>query len=476
MKKGIDLSNLPSNWHVAELGNHLERIANGLTVTQNSEPPGLPVSRIETISDGTINFDRVRYVQGLDREKQKQFLLRQGDILFSHINSDLHLGKTAVYSSTHPLLHGMNLLLLRTRKETLHPYYLHYLLNYYRREGKFIEIAQHAVNQSSLNQKKIVSLPIPVAPPDQQQHIVAEIEKQFSRLDEAVANLKRVKANLKRYKAAVLKAAVEGKLTEDWRKQHPDVEPASKLLERILAERRAKWSGRGKYKEPIELDTSALPKLPDSWAWVPWESVLSPNEGAFKRGPFGSALTKSIFVSQGYKIYEQYCPINDDCSFGRYYIKPEKFEELRDFEVKPGDFLISCSGVTLGRITKVPRSSEKGIINQALLRVRLNGAVIQDAYFLYLFRSPVFQKRITDASTGTAIPNVKGVKELKAIPISLPPLVEQPHIVAEVDRRLSVIDELEAAVEANLTRADRLRQSILAHAFSGNLACSEGVA
>ena len=70
--------------------------------------------------------------------------------------------------------------------------------------------------------------------------IVAEIEKQFSRLDEAVANLKRVKANLKRYKASVLKAAVEGKLTEDWRKQHPDVEPASKLLERILAERREK--------------------------------------------------------------------------------------------------------------------------------------------------------------------------------------------------------------------------------------------
>ena len=77
-------------------------------------------------------------------------------------------------------------------------------------------------------------------------HIVAEIEKQFSRLDEAVTNLKRVKANLKRYKAAVLKAAVEGKLTEEWRKAHPDVEPASELLKRILAERRAKWNGKGK--------------------------------------------------------------------------------------------------------------------------------------------------------------------------------------------------------------------------------------
>ena len=98
--------------------------------------------------------------------------------------------------------------------------------------------------------------PIPVAPPDQQDRIVAEIEKQFSRLDEAVASLKRVKANLKRYKAAVLKAAVEGKLTEEWRKQNPDVEPASKLLERILAERRTKWEEaelakmKAKGKEP----------------------------------------------------------------------------------------------------------------------------------------------------------------------------------------------------------------------------------
>ena len=88
--------------------------------------------------------------------------------------------------------------------------------------------------------KDIRAFGIEAPPFDEQQRIVAEIEKQFSRLDEGVANLKRVKANLKRYKAAVLKAAVEGKLTADWRRQHPAVEPASKLLERILTERREK--------------------------------------------------------------------------------------------------------------------------------------------------------------------------------------------------------------------------------------------
>ncbi|MDX8400064.1 MAG: restriction endonuclease subunit S, partial [Gallionellaceae bacterium] len=95
--------------------------------------------------------------------------------------------------------------------------------------------------QPNISQGILRSMPVPVAPIDQQKQIVEEIEKQFSRLDKTVADLKRVKANLKRYKASVVQAAVTGKLTEAWRKQHHDVEPASKLLERILTERRQKW-------------------------------------------------------------------------------------------------------------------------------------------------------------------------------------------------------------------------------------------
>jgi type I restriction enzyme S subunit len=118
----------------------------------------------------------------------------------------------------------------------------------------------------------------------------------------------------------------------------------------------------------------------------------------------------------------------------------------------------------------VPEHFERGIINQALLRVRVNESVINDRYFLHLFRSALFQKAIFDNSTGSAIPNVKGVKDLKAMAIPLPPLAEQSRIVAEVERRLSVVEELEALVSANLQRAGRLRQSILQKAFTGQLA------
>jgi type I restriction enzyme S subunit len=218
-----------------------------------------------------------------------------------------------------------------------------------------------------------------------------------------------------------------------------------------------------------------LPIIPNSWTWVTWESVLAREDGAFKRGPFGSALTKAIFVEKGLKIYEQYCPINDDCSFGRYFITQEKFDELQAFEVKAGDYLISCSGVTLGRITRVPEQFDRGIINQALLRVRIEDSVIDHRYFIHLFRSALFQKAIADNSTGSAIPNVKGVRELKAMLIPLPPLAEQTRIVAEVERRLSVVDRLESVVTANLQRATRLRQSILQQAFTGRPPAAPGL-
>ena len=113
---------------------------------------------------------------------------------------------------------------------------------------------------------------MPLAPLNEQKRIVAEIEKQFSRLDEAVDNLKRVKANLKRYKASVLKAAVEGKLTEEWRKANPDVEPAGKLLERILAERRKKWEET----ELAKMYTKGLP-APKKGLWFVYVILCDDN-------------------------------------------------------------------------------------------------------------------------------------------------------------------------------------------------------
>jgi type I restriction enzyme S subunit len=307
-------------------------------------------------------------------------------------------------------------------------------------------------------------------------------------VDTLKTRLDAIPSILKRFRQSTLAAATSGKLTEQWREENKSqLVASSELITSIRLKRRQFWeqaqldkfdkkgkrpkgdSWKDKYVETELPDVSSLPELPSSWGWVAWEDILAFNDVPFKRGPFGSSLKKSMFVEEGYKVYEQYCPINDDCSFARYFITPEKFSELEAFSVKARDFLISCSGVTLGRITQVPDDFDVGVINQALLRVRLNQSVYNDQFFIRLFRSQYFQKQIFDNATGSAIPNVKGVKELKAIPVPLLDSLEQTEIVRRVEELFAFADQVEQRVNDAQARVNHLTQSILAKAFRGEL-------
>ena len=291
-----------------------------------------------------------------------------------------------------------------------------------------------------------------------QQRIVAEIEKQFSRLDEAVANLKRVKANLKRYKAAVLKAAVEGKLTEEWRKQHPDVEPADKLLERILAERR-KAAGKGKYKEPVAPDTSGLPELPAGWVWAAMGQAFEVCVGATPSRGKPEYWNGTIpWVSSG------------EVAFCR--IKKTR-ETITDLGLRNTSTNLHPSGtILLGMIGEGKTRGQAAILdisatnnqNSAAIRVSETDVIPE---YIYLYLEQEYENTRKRGSGGNQLALNKS--RVEQIPVPLPPLAEQHKIVAEVERRLSIVAEAEAQVDANLRRADRLRQSILKQAFSGYL-------
>ena len=208
--------------------------------------------------------------------------------------------------------------------------------------------------------------------------------------------------------------------------------------------------------------------LPEGWKQAKWEDVLAPGKESFRRGPFGSALKKSIFVEEGYKVYEQSNAINDDCSLGRYRISDDKFKELATFAVASRDFLISCSG-TIGRMTQIPEEFEEGVINQALLRVRIDYEQMSDNFFRILFESPIIQRQILQNSTGTAMSNVKGVKELKAISVPVPPLAEQERIVEILEEQLSRLDAALESVRVVREKAAQFRRSLLHAAFTGAL-------
>jgi type I restriction enzyme S subunit len=332
-----------------------------------------------------------------------------------------------------------------------------------------------ATTVTIVNKSKFQTTPFPLPPLPEQHRIVAEIEKQLTRLDAGVAALRRAQANLRRYKATVLKAACEGRLVP----QDPADEPAATLLQRILAERRQRWEAeqivRGKdpkklkYKEPASPDTSELPELPERWVWATVEQIGATGEQPVLTGPFGSNLGRSDFIASGVPVLTIGCLTEQGLSLDKAsYISDAKASELKRYRVKSGDLLFSRMA-TVGRADMVTTKFEGAIINYHLMRLRLAEDVINPIFFIsYVRGAETVVDYVREVNHGATRDGIN-TRQLLALPVALPPLAEQQRIVAEVERRLSVVEELDAAVEANLKRAGRLRQAVLKRAFEGRL-------
>ena len=204
------------HWPVLPLGELLSTMRNGTTTDQNTNCKGYPVTRIETISAGVINPRRVRYVD-MTYEEAARWLLQEGDILFSHINSEAHIGKTAIYQgSPEHLVHGMNLLLLRPDATRIDPTYLFALLNTPEVRTFYRSRCKRAVNQASLNQKDIGSLPVPL-PPLQAQQDFGTLSR---RIETVLGNESIAAEKLDELFEIILRQAFSGQLTAQWRKAH----------------------------------------------------------------------------------------------------------------------------------------------------------------------------------------------------------------------------------------------------------------
>lgn len=195
-----------------------------------------------------------------------------------------------------------------------------------------------------------------------------------------------------------------------------------------------------------------------------WELKKLGEVCKFVRGPFGGSLKKNCFVERGNAVYEQQHAIYNQFSDIRYFINDEKFEEMKRFELKPGDLVMSCSG-TMGKVAIVPLNIQKGIINQALLKLTPSSN-LDIEYLRYWMNSPDFIQRIEENTVGAAIKNVASVKILKQIEIPAPPLQEQHQIVAILDQAFAAIDQAKANIEKNIANAKELFQSKLNEIFS----------
>ncbi|EKY4207244.1 restriction endonuclease subunit S [Vibrio parahaemolyticus] len=254
---------------------------------------------------------------------------------------------------------------------------------------------------------------------------------------------------VKKLRELILDLAVRGKLVP----QDPNDEPASELLKRVANEKKLLVNNKKlkKIKKLPDLNDIELPcfELPVGWEWAFIPEVIAHHDYAIKRGPFGSALKKAYFVSSGYKVYEQQHAINDDFKRGEYYVDEDKFQELKSFEVKPNDLIISCSG-TVGKVAIAPHNMEPGIINQALLKISLNNNSLINEYFKILFSAYYMKTETLSDLQGTAQKNMVSVETLKSVPFPYPPINEQHRIVAKVDELMALCDQLEQQTEASI--------------------------
>ena len=209
-------------------------------------------------------------------------------------------------------------------------------------------------------------------------------------------------------------------------------------------------------------------EIPVGWEWCRLNDLA-----LYRKGPFGSSLTKSMFVAkstQGIKVYEQKNAIQKDCTLGDYYISKEKFETMQSFVVKPNDIIVSCAG-TIGETYLLPSDAPVGIINQALMRVTLfdlNMVEYWQIYFAYMLLNEAQMK-----GSGSAIKNIPPFEYLKAVLVPIPPLSEQNRLVEKYNILLSLIGKYE--LEANKLNFlnqkvyDKLKKSVLQEAIRGKL-------
>ena len=438
---------------------------------------GPRVVRLQNIGDGTF-IDAKAHISEGHFEKLKKHQIFSGDIVIAALGETLPRA-CLIPPSLGPAIVKADCIRFRPRQDIVGPY-LNYALNSHPVRTRTKRIV-HGVGRPRLNLSEIKSISLPIAPITLQVGIVSEIEKHFSRLDSALASLKRVQVELKRYRASVLAAACSGRLVpteaELARKKKRDYEPALELLKRILHERRSRWEAdylakqktlpkddawKKKYKEPFAPDTSELPELPEGWCWATVAQLGDIQLGR-QRSPKNRSKHHPTKYVRAANITVQGLALDDvlDMEFTP--------AELERYRLGNGDIILSEASGSASQVGKpaIWRDEIPDCCFQNTV-IRFRPFRLKSGYpfllFLHFYVNGIFSK----VAGGVGI-NHLGADKFSAIPFPLPPMSEQVRIVPEVERLLSIQVEVQDVINKKIVHSAALRQSILRHAFTGRL-------
>ncbi|NLX70212.1 MAG: restriction endonuclease [Clostridiales bacterium] len=327
---------------------------------------------------------------------------------------------------------------------------------YYFQKDSFAQLRSTFVGGGIKNssKKKIGSLLVPVPPLPEQERIVARIEELFSQLDAGVAELQAAKKRLKVYRQAVLKEAFEGKLTECWRKEHPE-----NSLDDYWAEicKKKEECHNAQHYQMKEVMT--LPELPDGWKWVCVGDITS--------GPEYGTSKKSLKVG-AVPVIRMGNLQNGEIDWSDL-VFTNDIEEIKKYRLKPNTVLFNrTNSPELVGKTAIFRGEREAIFAGYLIRLNQFDC-INPEYLNYYMNSLIAKNYGNRVKTdGVNQSNING-KKLCTYPFPLCTRAEQDQVVYELESRLSVCDSIEQTVDTALQQAEALRQSILKQAFEGKL-------
>lgn len=392
---------------------------------------GVPLIRIAGMNGKVVTLKGCNYLDPkMVEEKWKHFKLDVGDVVISSSASldriaevDDEAAGAIPYTGLirFKMYGGINKEYFKWFIKS--PYYIEQVNS--QKKGGFIQ------HYGPSHLRKMI---IPIPPLEEQGRISEKLNEIFRYIEVIEKLQSEYSSNLEKLKSKVIDAGICGKLTE----QLPEDGKVEDLCEEIQIEKAKILEGRkGREDKKIKAIESDMPfEIPSHWKWIRLGDV-----GLFKKGPFGSALTKSIFVQKGQdtvKVYEQQHAIKKDNELGTYYITREYFDEkMSGFEVVPGDIIISCAG-TIGETYIMPDEIEQGIINQALMRVTLAEG-INKKFFQYYFDANL-KKSAQKESNGSAIKNIPPFDVLKNWYFPLTSIEEQGRIVEKIDELLNILD------------------------------------
>ncbi|MCR9099843.1 MAG: restriction endonuclease subunit S [bacterium] len=413
------------SWAEVKLGSLCEKAQ---TVKKKEQVPShsflyLDIGGIDNSSNKIIGHKNFFWKDAPSRAQQ---IVKQGDILFSTVRTYLK----NIAQVKNPLYDGQicssGFTVIRGKQGLVNSDFIFF----YSISDVFIQPLNDLQTGSSypaVRDKDVFAQTIPLPPLPEQRAIVSKLEQLFSELEDGVANLQKARRQLKVYRQAVLKKAFEGELTREWRARNSiDKEWSITQLDEVIDGIQAGKSFRCDERPP-SMDEVGILKV----SAVTW-------------GEFNELESKTVVDESRINI---------------------------DYFVEEGDFLMSRANTIelVGNAVIVKNVKRKLMLSDKTLRISFNEDV-SSYYVLYYLRSHSGRLQIEKLSTGNqaSMRNI-GQKRIRQIELPMPEVREQHQIVQEIESRLSVCDQLEKDIEANLKRAERLRQSLLQKAFAGEL-------